>query len=153
MFNDDGISVSEFIDLVNQTFEYAYPIVKIVGELTNFRVSKNKWLYFDLKDENSSLKFFGTVYNLKGPLEDGMLLRVTATPKMHNLYGFSMNVMDIEPVGEGSLKRAAELLQVKLAQEGLFDEAKKRPIAYPPQRIGLITSYQSAAYHDFLKIV
>ncbi|HZL07930.1 MAG TPA: exodeoxyribonuclease VII large subunit, partial [Candidatus Dormibacteraeota bacterium] len=70
------LGVSDFVALLNQTLEYAYPGVVITGELANFRVSKNKWVYFDLKDELASVKFFGSVYNLPGPLEDGMLLRV-----------------------------------------------------------------------------
>ena len=68
------LGVSDFVALLNQTLEYAYANVTITGELANLRVSKNRWVYFDLKDEMSSVKFFGTVYNLPGPLEDGMLL-------------------------------------------------------------------------------
>ena len=147
------VSVGELVALVNQTFDYAYPSITVTGELANLRVSKGKWLYFDLKDEYASVKFFGTVYMLPGPLEDGMLLKVTATPRLHNLYGFSMNVKSIQPAGEGSIKKAAELLQAQLTKEGLFDLARKRALPYPPRRIGLITSRQSAAYADFTKIV
>lgn len=147
------LSVSDFVALLNQTLEYAYPDVVIVGELANFRVSKNKWVYFDLKDEAASVKFFGSVYNLPGPLEDGMLMKVRGQPRLHQLYGFSVNVSSIQPAGEGSIKRAAALLQAKLAAEGLFDETRKRPLPYPPARIGLVTSKQSAAYADFVKIL
>jgi exodeoxyribonuclease VII large subunit len=117
------------------------------------RVSKGKWLYFDLKDEAATVKFFGTVYQLPGPLEDGMLLRVRGMPRLHSQYGFSVTVQNIQPTGEGAIKRAAELLKVKLAAEGLFDESRKRQLPYPPQRIGLVTSAQSAAYADFVKIL
>jgi exodeoxyribonuclease VII large subunit len=147
------LGVSDFVALLNQTLEYAYPNVIITGELANLRISKNRWVYFDLKDELASVKFFGTVYQLPGPLEDGMLLRVRGQPRLHNLYGFSVNVMSIQPVGEGSIKRAAQLLQAKLVAEGLFDDARKRSLPYPPTRIGLITSKQSAAYADFVKIL
>ena len=147
------LSVGDFVALINQTLEYAYPNVMITGELANFRVSKNRWVYFDLKDELASVRFFGTVYNLPGPLEDGMLLKVRGQPRLHQLYGFSVNIMSIQPAGEGSLKKAAALLQAKLTAEGLFDEARKRPLPYPPARIGLITSKQSAAYADFVKIL
>jgi exodeoxyribonuclease VII large subunit len=153
MFNEEGFSVSEFIELVNQTFELAYPVVNIIGELANLKISKNKWIYFDLKDENSSLKFFGTVYQLKDPLEEGMMLKVSSRPNLHNIYGFSMQVQNISLVGEGSIKRAAEILQIKLTKEGIFDVNKKRQLPYPPSKIGLITSSQSAAYHDFIKII
>lgn len=145
--------VSDFVAALNQTLEFTYPSAVIVGELANFRVSKNKWVYFDLKDEESSLKFFGSVYNLSGPLEDGIVVQVRAHPRLHNQFGFSMNFQTIMPVGEGSLKRAAALLEAKLKAEGLFDLRRKRTLPYPPGRIGLITSGESAAYHDFLKIL
>jgi len=125
----------------------------VQGELANLRVSKNRWVYFDLKDDDSSVKFFGTVYNLPGPLEDGMLLQVRGAPRLHQLYGFSVNVMTIQPVGEGSIKKAAALLEAKLTAEGLFDESRKRLIPFAPERIGLIASSESAAYHDFIKII
>lgn len=72
---------------------------------------------------------------------------------MHERFGFSVNVQLIQPVGEGSIKRAAELLAAKLQAEGLFDASRKRPLPYPPRRIGLITSAQSAAYADYIKIL
>lgn len=147
------VGVGELVALINQTFDFAYPSITVTGELANLRVSKGKWLYFDLKDEFASVKFFGTIYMLPGPLEDGMLLKVTATPRLHNLYGFSMNVQSIQPAGEGSIKKSAELLQAQLTKEGLFDPARKRALPYPPARIGLITSRQSAAYTDFIKIL
>jgi len=147
------MTVSEFVALLNQTLEYAYPNVVITGELANLRVSKNRWVYFDLKDELATVKFFGTVYQLPGPLEDGMLLKVRGQPRLHQLYGFSVNVMSIQPAGEGTIKRAAELLRVKLQAEGLFEESRKRALPYPPARIGLVASKQSAAYADFIKIL
>jgi exodeoxyribonuclease VII large subunit len=147
------LSVSDFVGLLNQTLEIAYPSVTITGELANLRVSKNKWVYFDLKDEFANVKFFGTVYQLPGPLEDGMLLKVRGQPRLHQLYGFSVNVISIRPAGEGTIRRAAQLLQAKLATEGLFDDSRKRPLPYPPSRIGLVTSKQSAAYADFIKVL
>ncbi|HVS58260.1 MAG TPA: exodeoxyribonuclease VII large subunit [Candidatus Saccharimonadales bacterium] len=152
---DDALifSVSEFVAVLNQTLEYAYPSVTIQGELANFRVSKNRWVYFDLKDELATVRFFGTVYQLPGPLEDGMVLKVRGMPRLHQQYGFSVNVQTIQPAGEGTIRRAAELLQTKLAAEGLFDEDRKRTLPYPPDRIGLITSKESAAYADFTKIL
>lgn len=147
------LSVSDFVGLLNQTLEFAYPSVLIVGELANFRVSKGRWVYFDLKDDYSSVKFFGTVYNLPGPLEDGMLLKVRGNPRLHQQYGFSVNIQTVQPAGEGSIKKASALLEAKLKAEGLFDESRKRPLPYAPSRIGLIASSESAAYHDFIKIL
>ncbi len=147
------LSVSDFVGVLNQTLENAYPNVVIVGELANFRVSKNRWVYFDLKDEYASVRFFGTVYQLPGPLEDGMMLQVRGNPRLHPLYNFSVTVVSMQPVGEGSLRKAAALLQAKLTAEGLFDESRKRPLPYPPASVGLITSGESAAYADFVKIM
>ena len=76
-------SPTDFVAVLNQTMEFAYPSVMVQGELANFRVSKNRWVYFDLKDDYSSVKFFGTVYQLLGPLEDGMMVQVRGLPRLH----------------------------------------------------------------------
>ncbi|HSC38637.1 MAG TPA: exodeoxyribonuclease VII large subunit, partial [Chitinophagaceae bacterium] len=153
MPNDLTVSVSEFVALLNQTLEYAYPSIVVQGELANFKVSKNRWAYFDLRDETASVRFFGTVYQLPGPLEDGMVLAVKGTPKLHPLYGFSVTVQSMEPTGEGSIKKAAALLEAKLKAEGLFESSRKRSLPFPPKSIGLITSAESAAYRDFIKVI
>lgn len=152
-FADTELAVSDFVALVNQTFEYAYPTVTIRGEIANFKVSKNRWVYFDLKDEDAMVRFFGTIYQLPGPLEDGMLVVVRGMPRLHPRFGFSISVSAIRPSGEGTIRRSAEMLQGALAKEGLFDVSRKRALPYPPARIGLITSIESAAYADFIKIL
>ncbi|HJQ08888.1 MAG TPA: exodeoxyribonuclease VII large subunit [Candidatus Saccharimonadales bacterium] len=153
MHNEIIFTVSEFVAVLDQTLEYAYPSVTITGELVNFRVSKNRWVYFDLKDDEAMVRFFGTVYQLPGPLEDGMTLAVRGVPRLHQKYGFSVNVLGMQPIGEGSIKKAAGLLAAKLTAEGLFDPARKRTLPYPPEHIGLITSMESAAYRDFVKVL
>ncbi|MCA9324300.1 exodeoxyribonuclease VII large subunit [Candidatus Saccharibacteria bacterium] len=145
--------VSTAIAVLNQTLEFAYPTITVVGELSQFQVSKGKWVYFDLKDEQSKLRCFGSVWQLKTALEDGMQVEVVAQPRLHNLYGFSLNIQAIRPVGEGSIRKAADLLRKKLEKEGLFAPERKRALPYPPERIALIASGQSAAYADFLKIL
>jgi exodeoxyribonuclease VII large subunit len=146
-------SPSDFVAVLNQTLEYAYPSVTIVGELSNFKVSRGKWVYFDLKDDKSSVKFFGTIYNLPGPLEDGMMVRVVGQPRLSEKYGFSVNVRSITPEGEGSLKKAQDLLALKLEKEGLFKQERKRQIAFPPNTIALVASKESAGYDDFVKVI
>lgn len=153
MMQDLPLSVTDFVAVCNQTLEYAYPVVMIVGELANFRVSKNKWVYFDLKDDMSSVRFFGSVYALPGPLEDGMMVQVRGAPRLHHLYGFSVTAQTIQPVGEGAIKHAADLLKDKLTKEGLFDTERKRPLPMYPSTVGLIASGESAAYHDFIKVL
>lgn len=144
---------TDFVAVLNQTLEYAYPLVTIEGELANVRVSRGKWVYFDIKDDMASVKCFGTVYMMPGPLEEGMMVRITASPRLHPLYNFSLNIQLIIPIGAGSIKRASDLLMAKLSAEGLFDESRKRQLPFAPDTIGLITSGESAAYADFIKIV
>ncbi len=153
MASDPIFSVSDAVAVLNQTLDYAYPTIMIVGEISGFNISKNKWLYFDVKDDSSKLKCFGTVFQLKMPIEDGMKVELIARPRLHNLFGFSLNVVSIRPVGEGSIKKAAALLQAKLESEGLFALERKRSVPYPPSSIGLIASEQSAGYADFIKIM
>lgn len=147
------LSPSDFVALANQTLEFALGIVTIEGELSNLRISRNQWLYFDVIDENSKVSFFGTIYNLPGPLENGMTIKVSGRPHIHNKFGFNINVLTITPSGEGTIKKLLDALKNKLEAEGLFDQSRKRGIKCPPMKIGLLASIQSAAYADFMKIV
>lgn len=147
------LTPSDFVAIFNQTMDIAFPIVVINGEISNFRISKNKWVYFDIKDESASLKCFTTTYSLKLPIQDGMKVNMTARPQLHPLYNLSMTVLDIQPSGEGSIKKAIDILKDKLEKEGLFAEDRKRALPYPPKSIGLITSSESAAYGDFIKVL
>ncbi len=147
------LSPSDFVAIANQTLEYAFGLASIEGELSNFRISKNKWVYFDLKDELAKVSCFASVYALPGPLEDGMMVKITGQPRLHPQFGFSVTVQTIQPSGEGSIKKAFELLKAKLTAEGLFDESRKRYLPHPPARIALVTSIESAAYADFIKII
>ncbi len=147
------LSVSDFIALTNQTLEYAYPSVTIIGEVQSFKVNQSKYVFFDLRDESSSLNCFMMAFQLRIGLEDGMTVAVEASPKLTQWGKFSLTVRSIKPIGEGSLKRNFELLQKKLSKEGLLSEERKRPLPYMPHHIGVITSTESAGYADFLKIM
>ena len=125
----------------------------IEGELANLKISKNRWLYFDIKDEFSKVSCFGSVSAMPGPLKDGMMIKITGQPRLHPQFGFKVNIQSIQPSGEGSIKKAYDLLKAKLTKEGLFDEERKRLLPYPPNHIALITSVESAAYADFIKII
>ena len=144
---------TEFISVVNQTLEYAYSGVVIEGEVSSFKVNQGKWVFFDLKDAESSINCFMTMYQLRMPLEDGMKVIVRGVPKMTKWGKFSLTVQAIQPVGEGSLKKSFELLKAKLEKEGLFDPAKKRKIPENLSKIGVISSTQAAGYADFIKII
>lgn len=146
------LSPTDFIAITNQVLETSFGHVYIEGEISEFRISKQKWVYFDLKDDYSKIRCFGSVFALPGPLQDGMVVRVSGSPKMHPQFGFSFTVQTIQPVGEGSIHQALILLKNKLAKEGLFSESRKRFIPQMPSRIALVTSVESAAYADFIKI-
>ena len=148
----DAMTPSEFISVVNQTLEYAYSNVTIAGEVASFKVNQGKWVFFDIKDEESSVSCFMTLYQLRIPIEDGMKVIVRGVPKLTKWGKFSFTVQAVQPVGEGSLKKAYEILKKKLSDEGLFDSAKKREIPRGLSRIGVISSTAAAGYADFIKI-
>lgn len=149
----DSLTPSDLIAAMNQTLEYAYSSVTVVGEVASFKVNQGKWVFFDLKDEESSISCFMTLWSLRQPLEDGMKVVVRGTPKLTKWGKFSFTVDAVRPVGEGSLKKAFEMLKKKLAGEGLFDPAKKRGIPEDLTRLGVISSTQAAGYADFIKII
>ena len=146
-------SPTTFINAVNQSLEYAYESVLIEGEISSFKINQGKWVFFDLKDEESSVGCFMSVWNLRIPLEDGMKVVVRGVPKITKWGKFSFTVTTVQPVGEGSLKKAFELLKKKLSGEGLFDPAKKRNLPEDLVKIGVISSTQAAGYKDFIKII
>lgn len=146
------LSVTDFNTLVNETISRIY--VWVQGEISGFRVSQNKWVSFDLKDEGSKINCFMTKYQLDQILEDGMEVKVLGMPRIYVPYGkYSFTVQRVEPVGEGALRRAFELTKAKLEKEGLFDPAHKKPIPRFPRTIGLVTSPEAAAFTDFLRIL
>lgn len=145
--------VSDFIAVTNQTLEYSYGKVEVIGEVQAFKVNQNKYVFFDLKDEAASLSCFMMVWQLRSPLEDGMQIVVSAAPKLTKWGKFSLTVQSFQAVGEGSLKRGFELLKTKLAAEGLFAPERKRPLPALPSRIGVISSTGAAGYADFIAIL
>lgn len=146
-------SVSDFIATSNDIFEKSFPSVLIEGEISSFKVNQNKFVFFDLKDEESVLGCFMTVWQLRFPLEDGMKVVAQVKPKLTNWGKFSLTVEKITPKGEGSLKKSLEILKEKLTREGLFDENRKRRIPQDLQKIAVISSTQAAGYADFIKII
>ncbi len=147
------LKVSEFVASVNQTLEYAYPIVEIVGEISGFSVKQDKFVFFDLKDDEAVVSCFMMVFKLSVALEDGMKVRVRARPKLRHTGRFSLTVERVLPEGEGSLLKAFNLLKAKLAKEGLFDAARKQSIPDIPAKVGLISSDTAAGSTDFLTIL
>lgn len=147
------LSVSDFIALTNQTLEYAYGSIEVEGEVAEFKVNQGKFVFFTLKDSDSSVGCFMMVFQLRIPIEDGMKVIVKAVPKLTKWGKFSLTIQQIRPSGEGSLKKGFELLRAKLEKEGLFSEERKRLLPSMPQHIAVISSPQAAGYKDFIKIV
>jgi exodeoxyribonuclease VII large subunit len=144
-------TVSEFIQAINEIITGEF-IVE--GEVAEYKISQGKWIFFNLKDSQSCLSCFSTVFMLKVPLEDGMRIRVVGYPKIHDKSGrFSFTVQKVELVGEGAMQRAYQLLKLKLEAEGLFDRARKRVLPKFPERVGVIASRDSAAWGDFKRIL
>ena len=146
------LSVTEFNTTVNDVLRRMR--VWVQGEISGYKVSQNKWVSFDIKDKGSKLNCFTTVYTIDMALEDGMEVKVLGTPSVYVPYGkYSFSVQKVEPVGEGALRRAFELTKAKLEAEGLFAPERKKPIPKFPEKIGIVTSPEAAAYTDFLRIL
>jgi exodeoxyribonuclease VII large subunit len=147
------LSVSDFIALTNQTLEYAYPTVEIEGEVASFKVNQGKYVFFDIKDAESSVNCFMSVYQLRVPIEDGMKVIISGAPRLTKWGRFSVTVKSVRPSGEGALKKSFDLLKTKLDDEGLFALERKRSLPSVPGYVGVISSTQAAGYADFMKII
>ncbi len=146
------LTVSQCVEAINITLDSLGELT-VEGEVSEFRILQNKWVTFDIKDDTSVLKCFMTVWSLRTQIEDGMLVKVSGKANLRNKGFLSFVVQQVTPSGEGSLKRAFELLKRKLEQEGLFAAERKRKLPRFPQRIALVTSKDAAAYNDFLKVL
>lgn len=148
------LSVTQAVDVVNQTLREHLGEVLIEGEVSGFGIRQGRWVTFSLKDDSSRLECFMVKEQLRVPLEDGMLVRVLATTRVYPRFGkFSLNPLAIELVGEGALRRAYELLLRQLEAEGLFAEGRKRPLPRFPSTIALVTSKDGAALHDVRRVL
>lgn len=147
------LSVSDFVALTNQTLEYALPNVAVEGEVAEFKVSQGKWVYLKLKDDESVVDCFMTLWQLRVPIEDGMRVVVQGSPKLTKWGRFSLTIKAIKPSGEGAIKKSFDLLRAKLDAEGLFAPERKRLLPRSPKRVAVISSTEAAGYGDFIKIL
>lgn len=146
------LTVSEFVSQVNDVLSMP-GLYTVEGEVSDFKIKSGKWVLFDLKDENSVVHCFMTAWQLNTEIEDGMKVIAKGAATLKNWGQFSFNLKEIQPSGEGALKRAFDLMRKKLTEEGLFDLERKRNLPPFPQNIALITSRDAAAYSDFIKIL
>lgn len=147
-----ALSVTEFVTAIDDAL-IAFDGIEVEGEVDEFNISGNKWVRFTLKDNESNVRCFMTIWDLKAEIEDGMMVKVSGRPRLTQKWGFSFNLKQVRPAGEGSLKRAFELLRKKLMTEGVFAAERKRSLPRFPQHIALITSREAAAYSDFIKVL
>lgn len=146
------LSVTDYINNINELL--ADQVAWVEGEVCDLHISQGKWMYFSLKDENSIVNCFAMLFKIKTPIEDGMKVRLWGVPRIYPKFGkFSINVEILELSGEGALKRAFEMLKEKMTVEGLFASERKRKLPRFPEKIGLITSQDAAAYSDFIKVL
>ncbi|MEQ1438710.1 exodeoxyribonuclease VII large subunit [Fontimonas sp. SYSU GA230001] len=146
--------VSELADILRALVEDALPRVWVQGEISNLsRPASGHW-YFTLKDAGAQLRcamFRNANLHVRPVPQNGDRVLVRAQVSVYTARGDLQLICEhLEPAGEGALLRAFAELKKRLAAEGLFDEALKRPIPRVPHRIGVITSASGAAIHDIL---
>lgn len=131
--------------------------VFVRGEISNFKLYSSGHAYFTLKDDAGQLKsvmFRSYCSRLIFKPEDGMRVIAHGRVSVYESSGqYQLYVDDMQPDGAGSLAMRFEQLKRKLAAEGLFDEARKRPLPPMPRRIGVITSPSGAAVHDIINVL
>lgn len=145
-------SVSEISGAIKRTLEGAFGRVRVRGEITEFKRYASGHLYFSLKDEGgkiSGVVWRGSVSRVGLVPENG--LEIIASGRVSS-YGerssYQLIVEKMEYAGEGALLARIERLRQRLAEEGLLDAARKRPIPRLPQLIGVVTSAHGAVLHD-----
>ncbi len=151
------LTPSALNQLVRDLLEDALPRIWIEGELSNVARPASGHLYFTLKDAGAQVRcamFKPKSTWLKFRPEAGMQVLIRGRVSLYAPRGDYQLIVDhMEESGEGALRRAFEQLKARLQAEGLFDEARKRPLPRFPRRIGVITSASGAAIHDVLSVL
>jgi exodeoxyribonuclease VII large subunit len=152
--NAQAYSVSELAFALKRTIESAYGFVRLRGELSKVTFHSNGHVYLDLKDERASISgiiWKGQVRGLAVRPQTG--LEVIVTGKITTYPGrsqYQIVIETMEPAGIGALLAQLERLKAKLAAEGLFEAARKRPLPSMPRVVGVITSPTGAVIRDIL---
>jgi len=152
--NSPEYTVSELSGAVKRVIEGEFGLVRVRGEVGRVSRPASGHVYFDLKDDRSvigAISWKGQVAKMQTRPEEGM--EVIATGRMTTFPGqskYQLIVEDMAPAGAGALMAMLEARRVKLAAEGLFDAARKRPLPYLPGVIGVVTSPSGAVIRDIL---
>ena len=151
------LTVSELSAVIRDVLETRFQQVWVEGEISNARLWNTGHLYFTLKDSTSQIKgvmFRSALRYLKFKPEDGLHVVARGKVSVYDPKGEYQLVCEyMEPLGYGPLQLAFEQLKKKLAAEGLFDPARKRPLPALPRRIGLVTSIDGAALRDMIRVL
>src|SRR5271167_2919031 len=149
--------VSELTERIRDLLEGAFADVWVEGEVSNCHAAQSGHLYFTLKDPRAQIRcvcFRDQVRALKFRPEDGLHVTVRGGISVYDVRGeYQIYVTNIEPVGLGALQLAFEQLKKRLQAEGLFDEARKKPLPVLPRCIGVVTSPTGAAIRDILRVL
>jgi exodeoxyribonuclease VII large subunit len=156
-----AMTVSQLLGRMNGLLQGSLPMVWVRGELSGDLGPKGAGghRYFSLKDEEADailkVKLFASDFRrIPFTLEEGLLVLARGCPEIYTPRGeLSLKILELIPVGAGALQLAFEQLKARLAAEGLFDAAKKRPLPLLPRRIGVVTSRHGAALRDILKVL
>jgi exodeoxyribonuclease VII large subunit len=156
-FSRDIYSVSRLNREVRAVLEGSFPLLWVEGELSNLAQPASGHIYFSLKDEAAQVRcamFRSKRLLLRFKPANHQRVLVRARVGLYEGRGdFQLLVEHMEPAGEGALRLQFERLKLKLAAEGLFDEATKRPLPAIPCQVGLITSPTGAAVRDLLTVL
>ncbi len=151
------LSVSQLARQARILIEEHLGEVSVEGELSNFRRPGSGHWYFTLKDQGAQVRcamFAGRNRAVRLKVEDGLQVRLTGRVSLYEPRGdFQLIVDRLEAAGEGALRAAFDALKNKLSAEGLFDEAKKRPLPEHPRHLTIISSASGAALRDVLHVV
>ena len=127
------------------------------GEISNLARPASGHLYFTLKDSSAQVRcalFKNRQSGMRFKPENGLQVLARANISLYEGRGeYQLIIESLEPAGAGALQLAFEALKQKLAAEGLFDEAHKKPLPVFPQTIGIITSATGAAVRDILNVL
>ena len=151
-------SVSELTSGIRAAIEDRFGQIWLEGEISNCKVwNTTGHMYFTLKDEGAQIKavmFRTQVRYLRFKPEDGLHVVARGRLGVYEPKGEYQIVCEhMEPHGLGALQLAFDQLKKKLAAQGLFDPARKRPLPALPRRIGIVTSLDGAALRDILKVL
>ncbi|ACY19271.1 exodeoxyribonuclease VII, large subunit [Haliangium ochraceum DSM 14365] len=151
------LSVSQTVGAAGRVLQQRIGTVWIEGEIASLSRPSSGHLYFSLKDQRSQMRavmWRSAAQRLRFRIEDGQTLRCHGELGIYERDGkFQFYAKYAEPAGLGAEALALEQLKRKLAAEGLFDEARKRPLPPLPRRIGLVTSKSGAAVRDVIRAV